>query len=66
MYAIGFSDDGSSIGITYLEMKITLHNIITAVTHLKASIAKLLVFVEDNKYWAKIFIFKNDIHKNVL
>lgn len=66
MYAIGFSDDGCSMGITYVEMKITLNHIAAAATHIGADITKVLMFVENDSYWAKIFLYKKDINKNFL
>lgn len=64
MYAIGFLDDGRSIGITYNEMETTLHHIKNAAKHINADITKILIFIENNNYWAKIFLSKNNINKN--
>jgi len=59
MYAIGFSDDGCSLGITHIEMKSTLESICSAVEELGAEIIKTLLFTENENYWAKIFIRKS-------
>jgi hypothetical protein len=56
IYAIGFSDNGSALGITKCEMKMTLHNIVSASKEIGANITKILIFINNNSYWAKIFI----------
>lgn len=61
MYAVGFTDDGSAIGITKSELHLTLRNIISAAKELEADIKKVIIFKEDNFYWAKIFLRKNKI-----
>lgn len=64
MYAIGFLDDGRPIGITYNEMETTLYHIKNAAKYINADITKILIFIENNNYWAKIFLSKNNINKN--
>ena len=59
IYAIGFSDNGFATGITKSELKDTVKNIIFATKELKAEINKVLIFKDDNNYWAKIFISKD-------
>ena len=56
IYAIGFADNGSALGITKCEMKMTLHNILSASKEIGANITKILFFINNNSYWAKIFI----------
>ena len=58
MYAIGFADDGCSLGITHSEMKITICNIVSAAKELEADIIKVLIFTDATRYWAKIFLHK--------
>lgn len=66
LYAIGFLDDGSSIGISDFEMSITLDIIKDISCNIGANIMKILMFNEKNMYWAKIFIFKKNINKTFL
>ena len=56
VYAIGFLDNGKAIGISKCDMKITLQNIVYASTSISATINKILIFINNNTYWAKIFI----------
>jgi GTPase len=61
IYAIGFLDDGSALGITKCELKMTLHNIVLASKEIGANITKFLIFINNNSYWAKIFINRLNI-----
>ena len=66
MYAIGFDDNGISLGITFIEMKSTLSHLMLAAKELNADIYKFLIFVdENNSYWAKVFIKKKIIQSNL-
>lgn len=65
IYAIGFKDSGKSIGITYKELDETIFNLIDSINEICADIYKLIIFIDNNLYCAKIFINKkidyNDI-----
>ena len=59
IYAIGFLDNGKSIGINYNDLYDTLETIISIASEVDAVIQKILIFKEDNSYCAKIFLIKN-------
>ena len=42
----------------------TPDHIKNAAKHINADITKILIFIENNNYWAKIFLSKNNINKN--
>jgi len=65
MYAIGFADDGCSLGITHFEMKLTLRNIVSAAKELEAEINRVLIFTENQNYWAKIFLRKEHTYGSI-
>jgi elongation factor 1-alpha len=59
IYAIGFDDNGNSLGISYKELQSTLLNLVYVINELNADIYKIMVFIDDNNlYCAKLFINK--------
>lgn len=66
MYAIGFSDNGFSKGITYNEMKKSLYCIEEVSNKIDVNINKILLFINNDTYWAKIFLYKQNLNKNFL
>ena len=59
IYAIGYSDDGFAKGITKGELITTINNISLASEELGANITKILFFIDNATYCAKIFIIHN-------
>ena len=66
MYAIGFTDNGESLGITKDEMDLSIHVMKMATKELKVNINKVIMFTEDEYYWAKIFLDKEEVCKFIL
>lgn len=60
IYAIGFDDNGNSLGISYKELQSTIFNLLYVINELRVNIYKIMVFIDDNYlYCAKIFITKD-------